>query len=38
MERAIRDKGIGEQVIGERENLGASDGGVIEIKNAVRNE
>ena len=37
-EQAIREKGIGEQVIGERENLGASDRVVIEKNNTVRNE
>ena len=37
-ERAIREQGIGERVIGEQENLGASDRGVIEINNTVRNE
>ena len=38
MERAIGEQGFGEQVIGERENLGPSDRGVIEKNNAVRNE
>ena len=34
-EQAFREQGIGEQVIGERANLGESDQGVIEIKNTV---
>ena len=38
VERAIGEQGFGEQVIGERENLGPSDRGVIEKNNAVRNE
>ena len=37
-ERAIREKGTGDRVIGERANLGEIDQGVIEIKNTVRNE
>ena len=37
LEQAIREQGIGELVIGERENLGASDWGVIEKNNTVRN-
>ena len=37
-ERAIREQGIGERVIVERANLGASDWGVIERKNTVINE
>ena len=38
LEQAIREQGLGEQVIGKRENLGASDRGVLEKKNTVRNE
>ena len=38
LERAIGEQGIGELVIGERENLGASDWGVIEKKNTVIDE
>ena len=37
-ERAIRELGIGERVIGERANLGASDQVVLENNNTVRNE
>ena len=38
LERAIREQGIGEQVIGEQENLGASYRGVIEKKNTSRQD
>ena len=38
-EQVIGERGIRERVvIGERSNLGASDRGVIKIKNTVRNE
>ena len=36
-ERAIGEQGVGDRVIGEQENFGASDQGVIERKNTVRN-
>ena len=38
LDKAIGEQGIGERVIGEQENLGASDRGVIEKYNTVRNE
>ena len=38
LELSIREKGIGERVIDERSNLGASDRGLIEKKNTVINE
>ena len=37
-EKVIGEQGIGERVIGKRENLGASDRGLIEKRNAVRND
>ena len=38
VERAIREQCIRERVIGKQENLGASDWGLIKIKNTLRNE
>ena len=37
-ELSIREQGIGERVIGECANLGASDWGVIEINNTLKND
>ena len=38
LDQVIVEQGVQERGIGERENSGASDREVVEIKNTVRNE